>query len=65
MSIKNPPGINFAIFDNSINKLEPRIVNLVRITDIDDYGFIAFHVMNSAKPKNGSLEWPEFEFDLE
>lgn len=65
LSIKDPPGINFAIYGHSINKLEPRVVNLVRITDIDDYGFVAFHVLNSAKPKNGSLEWPDFEFDLE
>lgn len=65
LSTKDSPGINFAIFGHSINKLEPRRVNLVRITDIDDYGFVAFKLLKNTKPKNGSLEWPEFEFDLE
>ena len=65
LSIKDPPGINFAIFGHSINKLEPRVVHLVRITDIDDYRFVAFKLLKSAKTKNGSLEWPESELNLE
>ncbi len=63
LSVKDPPGINFALSGHSINKLEPRIINLVRITDIDDYGFVDFKLLKNAKPENGSLEWPESELN--
>ncbi len=65
LSTKDSPGINFAIFGRAIDKLVPRAVNLVRVTDIDNYGFVATHLLNSTMPMNGSLKWPEFEFDLE
>lgn len=63
LSIKDPPGKNFGIFGHSINSLELSIVSLVRITDIDDYGFVAFNLLKNAKPKNGSLKWPELELN--
>lgn len=60
-SVKDPPGTNFAIFGDAINQLEPAIVNLVRITDIDTYGFVARTPLKNAKPENGSMVWPECE----
>ena len=59
LSIQDAPGINFAIYGHAINKLEPSIVNLVRITDIDDYGFVAFKLLKNANPRDGLLEWPD------
>lgn len=61
LSVKHPPGTNFAIYGDSIKKLEPKIVNLVRVTDVDDYGFVATRLLKNAKPKNGLLDWPEYE----
>lgn len=61
MSVKDPPGTNFAIFGDAIKQLEPRIINLVRIADIDSYGFIAYKLLKNAKPDNGSIVWPEYE----
>ena len=59
VSAKDAPGINFAIYGEAINKLEPSIVNLVRITDVDDYGCVGYKLLKNSSPKNSSLEWPE------
>lgn len=61
VSAKDAPGINFAIYGDAINKIEPSIVNLVRITDIDDYGCVGYKLLKNSSPKNGSLEWPEYK----
>ena len=63
-SCKDSPGTNFAIFGEAIEKLEPRIANLVRITGIDDYGCIEYRLLKNATPRNNPLEWPEEEIRL-
>ncbi len=64
LSVEDPPGTNFAVFGDAILQLEPGIVNLVRITDIDEYGYVAFQLLKNAKPKDGHLEWPAQELKL-
>ena len=61
ISARDAPGVNFAIYGKPINELEPAIVNLVRITDIDDYGNVGYELLKNCKPKQGVLEWPEHE----
>lgn len=61
LSVKDPPGTNFAIFGDAIGQLEPGIVNLVKITDIDSYGFVAFKLLKNTKPINEALVWPKYE----
>jgi hypothetical protein len=61
-SVKSKPGTNFAFFGDSIEKLELKIVNLIRVTDIDEYGFVAYQLLKNSNPKGGScLDWPEYE----
>jgi len=61
-SVKSKPGTNFAFFGDSIEKLEIKIVNLVKILDIDEYGFIAYQLLKNSNPKGStSLAWPEHE----
>ena len=50
ISEKDAPGTNFAIYGEAITKLEPMIVNLIRITDVDDYGCIGYKLLENAKP---------------
>jgi len=57
VSAKDSPGINFAIYDNAINMLEPAIVNLVRITNIDEYGCVSYELLENSSPKDGTLVW--------
>ena len=57
ISTKDAPGINFAIYDNAISGLKPSIVNLVRITDIDNYGCINYELLENSSPKDGKLKW--------
>ena len=59
VSAKDTPGINFAIYGDAISKLEPSIINLVRITYIDDYRCIGYKWLKNSSPTNGVLEWPE------
>jgi len=49
-SEKGAPGTNFAIYGEAIPKLEPMIVNLIRITDIDNYGYIEYKLLENARP---------------
>ena len=60
-STKCLPGTNFAFFGESIARLVPKIVNLVRIEDIDDYGYIAHRVLKNVTPKDGHLNWSDHE----
>ena len=60
-STKDSPGTNFAISGDAIDQLEPVIINLVRITGIDSFGFVANNLLKNAKPDNGSIVWPENE----
>lgn len=67
LSTKDAPGLNFAISGKAITKLKPTMVNLLRITDIDDYGSIGFHLLKNVNPNNsdsGQLEWPDHELPL-
>jgi len=62
-SVKSKPGTNFAFYGKSIDMLELGIVNLIEITDIDDYGYIAYNLLKNSNPKGKSyLEWPEHEY---
>lgn len=61
VSAKDAPGINFAIYGDAISKLEPFVVNLVKITNIDDYGCVGYKLLKNSFPKNSSLVWPEYE----
>lgn len=61
-SVKCKPSTNFAFLGHSIEKLKLNIVNLLRIVDIDDYGFIAYQLLKNSNPKgSSSLNWPEYE----
>lgn len=64
LSVKDAPGINFAIFDEAIDSLKLSGANLVRITDIDNYGNVGYKLLKNSKPENNSLTWPEDELDL-
>jgi len=59
VSAKDAPGINFAIYGDAISMLEPSIINLVRITDIDDYGCVGYEWLQNSSLKKGVLEWSE------
>ncbi len=62
VSAKDAPGINFAIFGEAIDMLEPAIVNMVKITDIDDYDCIGYKLLKNSSPKDGELIWPEYDY---
>ncbi|PHR93906.1 MAG: hypothetical protein COA78_32535 [Blastopirellula sp.] len=61
LSVKDSPGINFAIFGDAIEQLEQGQINLLRITDIDNYGFVSYEVLKNGRHENGKIEWPESE----
>ena len=63
-SCKDSPGTNFAIFGEAIEMLEPKMVNLVRITGVDDYGCIEYRLLKNATPRNNPLQWPEEEITV-
>lgn len=63
LSTKDSPGRNFAIFGDAISELEPATVNLVRITDIDEYGYVEFNLLGNSKSRNGTLEWSQYILD--
>ncbi len=60
-SSKDFPGTNFAIFGEAISNLKPNILNLLKVTGIDDYGCIEYRLLKNASPKNEPIEWPEEE----
>jgi hypothetical protein len=55
-SVKDAPGINFAIYGDAINKMPAPSVFVVEITDIDDYGCIGYKMLDYRYDKNGDLE---------
>lgn len=57
VSTKDAPGINFAIYGEAIKELKPQIVNLVKVTDIDEYGNICYKLLKNSNPSNGNLTW--------
>lgn len=62
-SVKDPPGVNFAVFGDAIGHLELQGVNLVEVTDIDPYGYVAYRLLkNGRAEENGTINWPEHEF---
>lgn len=56
-SVKDSPGLNFAICGDSIKRLRPKIVNLLEITAIDDYGSIAYKILGHSKSCDNKLNW--------
>lgn len=67
VSTKDAPGLNFAIFEDAINKLKPTMVNLLKIIDIDDYGSVQFHLLKNVNPNKsdaGCLDWPDNELSI-
>ena len=56
-SIKDAPGINFAIFGDSIGKLEVGQLNFIEITDIDDYGTVGYRLLQNGSLENGKITW--------
>lgn len=63
-SQKDFPGTNFAIFGEAINNLEPKIINLIRVTGVDDYGCIEYRLLKNATPRNHPIKWPEKEIRI-
>lgn len=56
-SVKDSPGLNFAICGDFIKILEPRIVHLMKITAIDDYGSIAYKILGQSESRDSILNW--------
>jgi hypothetical protein len=60
-SVKDYPGTNFAIYGDAIQSLNPTMINLVEVTDIDDYGCIIYRLVKNTSPKREPLVWTEHE----
>ena len=60
-SVEDSPGLNFAICGDFIKILEPGIVNLMKITAIDDYGSIAYKILDSSISRDSILNWEHFD----
>jgi hypothetical protein len=59
-STKDAPGINFAIFGEAIQQLETGQLNLVQVTDIDDFGTVVTGQLKAdscGRVKCGHLRW--------
>lgn len=57
LSVKDSPGINFAIFGDAIKGLKIGQLNFFEITDIDDYGTVAWKLLQNGKNQNGVISW--------
>ena len=60
-SVKDSPGLNFAICGDFIKILEPEIVNLMKITAIDNYGSIAYKILGYSRSRDSILNWERFD----
>lgn len=63
LSVKDSPGVNFAIFGDAIERLEHGQINMMEITDVDNYGFVAYKLLKNGVNNNGKIEWPEYELN--
>jgi len=57
-SVKDSPGLNFAVLGDTINKLTPSTVNFVRIAYVDEYKSISYEHLGNSQSRNGKLSWP-------
>ena len=59
LSTKDAPGVNFAIFGDAIQKLEVGQLNLVQVVDIDEYGYVAYKLLENGSLHDGKITWRE------
>jgi len=57
LSVKDAPGINFAIFGDAISKLKIGQLNSIRVTDIDDYGTVGYRLLKNGSLKDQQIIW--------
>lgn len=61
LSVKDAPGINFAIFGDAIKELKIGQLNFFEITDIDDYGTVAWKLLQNGKTQDGVINWTDVQ----
>jgi hypothetical protein len=59
LSTKDAPGINFAIFGDAIKELKIGQLNYFEITDIDDYGNVAWKLLKNGNNQDGVISWKD------
>ncbi len=57
LSVKDAPGINFAVFGDEIESLEIGQLNHFKITDIDNYGNVAWKLLQNGSLTDTNINW--------
>ncbi len=56
-SIKDSPGINFAIFGDAIKELKVGAINLIKVISIDVYGCFQYELIDNSSSRDGDIKW--------
>jgi hypothetical protein len=56
-SNQDPPGMNFAIAGAAIDRLDPQIVNLLKVEYVDEYGAFSYKILGNSRSREGMLTW--------
>ncbi len=59
LSVKDAPGINFAIYGDAVKSLSTGQLNFTRITDIDNYGTVAWKLLKNGANQDGAIQWKD------